>query len=125
MDRFLDQLTKKDVREANKNRIKDCPYPKSCMPNSYTIGKNKAGVCVGIIHNVNHLDCIRICNFFEDLEANKLAWHENFMTPDEAIAQARALLMAAENALNSSSSYNNHYKHLHKLRKQGDKTPQC
>lgn len=116
-NRYLDKITKKDIKAAKKHHLKNCPFPDGCMPNAWSFGSNEAGVCAGLILNVEHLDCVRLCTFFENVDTKGIDYHENFMTPDEALAQARILILTAENAINGASSYDKYYKQLCRIRK--------
>ena len=122
--KFTNRLTKQDIYNSGRKRLKACPYPKDCMPVNYQVSKkNLGGSCSGIIHNANNLDCIRHCMFIEDLELGhegELIIQENYMTPDEALQQARTLIHAAEAALNNSSEYHAHYLKLCEIVESGE-----
>ena len=116
--KFIDKFTEKKYQKASKHRIANCPYPDDCCPMSYSISKtNQGGACAGLIPSVDHLDCIRLCIFYTDLEDNKVKVLEHFMTPDEAILTAKILLATVGYALDFSSEYQKHYRYLCKIRK--------
>lgn len=123
MGRFTDAIDKKSKRDMRRNRIKNCPYPKSCYPVSEHIGANLAGVCSGIIHKSNNLDCIRLCCFYEDLNSHKVKYTEQFMTPSEALDTLNALGWAVRYAFEFSSHYQKLQGELKKARENGDRTP--
>jgi hypothetical protein len=123
--RFIDQFNKKEQRKQSKHRLKNCPYPKDCSPCSWAIGKNRAGVCAGLIHTMDNLDCIYLCIFYREAMDSKtkkvrvfdrVKVTSHFMTPDEAIEHSRVLLDATKTALDFSSDYQKHYKYLNKIR---------
>ena len=121
--KFLDLLKAKDRRASGRNRLANCPYKDSCMPVSYHVGGNSAGVCAGLIYKSNNLDCIRQCIFYEDLGTKELKTLQHFMTPDEALHCIHSLALAVGVALDYASSYKEYYEALCKLRDDGDKTP--
>jgi len=123
MRKFVDAISKADKKQMRRHRIKNCPYPKSCYPVSCHIGANLAGVCSGIIHKSNNLDCIRLCQFYEDLDSHKVKYTEHYMTPTEAIDTLNALGWAVRSALDYSSHYQKLEEELMEARKNGDKTP--
>ena len=124
--KFIDLFNKKEQGKLNKHRLKDCPYPKDCSPCSWSVDKNGAGVCAGLIHTVDNLDCVYLCiSYREKMDSKtkrveviqKVKVINHFMTPDEAIEHSRVLLDAAKTALEFSSSYQKHYESLDKTRK--------
>ena len=121
--KFIDLFKAKDRKKGNRNRLGDCPYPKSCSPVSYHIGENKAGVCVGLIDKSPNLDCIRQCIFFRDAESKELKYLEHFMTPDEALDVAHSLILTARASLDFASSYQKYYEELCVARDSGDNSP--
>lgn len=123
MAKFTDTISNEVRRNMRRHRIKNCPYPKSCYPVSQHIGANLAGVCSGIIHKSNNLDCIRLCCFYEDLENHEIKYTEHFMTPVEAIDTLNALGWAVGSALTMSSHYKQLHDELVEARNNGDKTP--
>lgn len=123
MAKFTDAISKEAKRSMRRNRIKNCPYPRSCYPVSHHIGVNLGGVCSGIIHKSNNLDCIRLCCFCEDLENHEIKYTEHFMTPVEAIDTINVLGWAVASALDFSSHYKHLQEELVEARNNGDKTP--
>lgn len=123
MGKFTDAIDKEAKQDMRHNRIKNCPYSKSCYPVSHHIGANFAGVCSGIIHKSNNLDCIRLCCFYEDLDKQEIKYTEHFMTPTEAIDTLNVLGWAVGAALDFSSHYQRLQKELEEARNNGDRTP--
>lgn len=119
--RFLDRINKSLFKNADKIRLEYCPYPKSCLPTSYDVGHNKAGVCCGIIHNSPNLDCVRICQFIH--KKGKLLVDEHFLTPLEALNVARCLMTAIETSFDCNTAYEKHRLALNKARRNADMRP--
>jgi len=107
----------------SKHKLKDCPYAESCIPISYQVDKDGAGVCAGLIYKSNNLDCIRLCQFWRDLDSKEIKVFEHFMTPDEALSTINSLGNAIRASLDYASSYQNHYEELCRARDNGDKAP--
>lgn len=123
MPKFADAIYKDSQRQMRRHRIGACPFPKSCYPVSCHVGANFAGVCSGIIHKSNNLDCIRLCMFYEDLDTHDVKYTEHFMTPTEAISTINVLGWAVKSALEFNAHYQGLDKELEEARKNGDKTP--
>jgi hypothetical protein len=123
MVKYIDLLKLSEKRKMSKHRLKFCPYLKSCIPVSYYVDKDGAGVCAGLIYKSDNLDCIRLCQFIRDLNTKEIKFLENFMTPDEALNTTNALNQAIKASLDFASSYQNYYKELCQARDNGDKAP--
>lgn len=111
--KFIDLFKGKErrgPRAARKQIAGQCPYPKRCYPMKYSIGKNSAGACAGLISDADDLDCIRLCIFYKN--ESELELIEHFMTPTEATSVASVLITAAENAMEFNSGYKEHYEYL-------------
>ena len=123
MVKLIDAISKEQKQLMRRHRIENCPYPKSCYPVCCRLGANLAGVCSGIIHKSDNLDCIRLCAFYEDLDSHEVKYMAYFMTPDEALSQINALSCAVKALLEFSSHYQMMDKELDEARNNGDKTP--
>jgi hypothetical protein len=118
---FLDKVNKCDIKAGDKARLKECPYPDGCMPVDMKMGNNSQGYCCGLIYKSDNLDCIRFCEWY--IVDNEQELLERFMTPNEAISQAKALLTAVSTSLWSNSEYRHHWDLLCRRRNRGDKSP--
>ena len=124
--KFIDSLDRQPRQNMSRARKKVvlCPFPDGCYPVSYYIGTNGAGHCCGMMTKATNLDCVRMCVFSEKLDGEvavkgKMEYTERFMTPTEAMSLARALVSAAENAIEFNSEYRRHFEHLCDVRKDG------
>jgi hypothetical protein len=121
--KFIDTISKSARDSMRRHRPSLCPHSKSCYPASVRLGANEAGVCAGILHKSDNLDCIGLCVFVENLKIKKIDYIEHFMTPAEALDEANALIWAVSSALDFASIYQKFHNELVEARKNGDKSP--
>lgn len=119
--KFLNKMRKLDIQKMRKHHLELCPYTNTCLPVSYHVGTNKAGICAGLIEASPNLDCIRLCVFYEIKRKVKIL--EHFFTPDEAMDTIHSLALTVRESLDSNSDYKKYYKELCKARRNGDEAP--